>query len=307
METRELGKDGPQVPVMCFGAWGISGIMGSIADDQAVAVAEAALDVGMTFIDPAEGYAASESVIGQVIRGRRKDLFLATKVSGDHSPEHIDDAVDDSLRAFGTDYIDLYQLHTHRSEWPIQQTMEHLVRLRDAGKIRYIGVSNFTVDQVGEASQYGPVQSVQPLYNMLQRANGDSLLPWCRENGVGVLAYSPLGKGLLTGRYKPGMDFDPGDIRGEDRISVWRGENFERIFAVTERLKEWAADQGRDIVQLAIAWTLADPAVTSSLVGARTPEQVYHNIKAADWQLTEAELAEVDKIQGGLRLPHDRW
>lgn len=307
METRELGKDGPQVPVMCFGAWGISGIMGSIADDQAVAVAQAALDVGMTFIDTAEGYAASQSVIGQVIKGRRDDLFLATKVSGDHSPEHIDDAVDDSLRAFGTDYIDLYQLHSHRPEWPIQQTMEHLVRLRDAGKIRYIGVSNFTVDQVGEASQYGPVQSVQPLYNMLQRANGDSLLPWCRENGVGVLAYSPLGKGLLTGRYKPGMDFDPGDIRGEDRISVWRGENFERIFAVTERLKEWAADQGRDIVQLAIAWTLADPAVTSSLVGARTPEQVYHNIKAADWQLTEAELAEVDKIQGGLRLPHDRW
>ena len=307
METRELGKDGPQVPVMCFGAWGISGIMGSIADDQAVAVAEAALDVGMTFIDTAEGYAASESVIGQVIRGRREDLFLATKVSGDHSPEHIADAVDDSLRAFGTDYIDLYQLHTHRPEWPIQQTMEHLVRLRDAGKIRYIGVSNFTVDQVSEASQYGPVQSVQPLYNMLHRTNGDSLLPWCKDNGVGVLAYSPLGKGLLTGRYRPGMEFEPGDIRSEDGINVWRGENFERIFAVTERLREWAADQGRDIVQLAIAWTLANPAVTSSLVGARTPEQVYHNIKAADWELTEAELAEIDKIQGDLRLPHDRW
>ena len=307
MDTRQLGKDGPQVPVMCFGAWGISGFMGSISDGQAVAVAKAALDVGMTFIDTAEGYAASESVIGQLIRGRRDDLFLSTKVSGDHSPEHIAEAVDNSLRAFGTDYIDLYQLHSPDPDRPIDQTMGHLARLRDAGKIRYIGVSNFTVDQVSEASQYGPVQSVQSLYNMLQRTNGDSLLPWCRENGVGVLVYSPLGKGLLTGRYRPGMEFESGDIRSEDRIKVWRGENFRRIFEVTERLRRWAEDHGRDIVQLAIAWTLAQPAVTSSLVGARTPEQVYHNIKAADWRLTEAELAEIDEIQGGLRLSHDRW
>ena len=307
METRELGKDGPQVPVLCFGAWGISGIMGSMTDTRAVAVAEAALDAGMTFIDTAEGYAESESVIGRVIRGRRDGLFLATKLSGDHSPEHIQEAFDNSLRALGTDYMDLYQLHSPKPEWPIERTMEHLVRLRDAGKIRNIGVSNFTVDQVSEALQYGPIQSVQPLFNMLQRANGDSLLPWCLEQGIGVLAYSPLGKGMLTGTYRPGMEFEPGDIRSQDRIKVWQGENYERIFEVTERLREWAEDHGRDIVQLAIAWTLADPAVTSSLVGARTPEQVYHNVKAADWRLTEADLAEIDEVQGGFRLPHESW
>ena len=307
MDTRPLGKDGPQVPVMCFGAWGISGIMRSISEANAVAVVEAALDAGMTFIDTAEGYAQSESVIGRVIRGRRDGLFLATKISGDQSPEHIQKAVNNSLKALGTDHIDLYQLHSHKPEWPIAQTMEHLVRLRDTGKIRYIGISNFTVDQVHEAKQYGPIQAVQPLYNMLQRAHGDSLLPWCRETGIGVLAYSPLGQGMLTGRYRPGHQFEPGDQRSEDRFKVWQGENYERIFEVAERLREWAEDHGRDIVQLAIAWTLANPAVTSSLVGARSPEQVYHNVKAADWRLTEAELAEIDKVQGDFRLPHEIW
>ena len=307
METRPLGRDGPQVPVMCFGAWGISGIMGSMTDERAVAVAEAALDAGLTFIDTAEGYSASESVIGRVIRGRRDSLFLATKLSGDHSSDHMRSAVENSLSALGTDYIDLYQLHRPDPERPIEETMGELMRLRDEGKIRYIGVSNFSVEQIEEALPYGPIASAQPLYNVLQRANGERLIPWCSEQGIGVLCYSPLGKGLLTGRYRPGHRFEPGDIRSEDRISVWQGENFERIYVVTERLREWAEDHGRDIVQLAIAWTLSVPSVTSTLVGARSPEQVYHNVRAADWRLTEAELAEIDQVQGDLRLPHESW
>ena len=307
METRPLGRGGPQVPVMCFGAWGISGIMGSMTDERAVAVAEAALDAGLTFIDTAEGYSASESVIGRVIRGRRNGLFLATKLSGDHSLEHIRTAIENSLAALDTDYIDLYQLHRPDPERPMEETMGELLKLREQGKIRHIGVSNFSVEQTAEALSYGPVASTQPLYNMLQRASGETLMPWCREQGIGVLCYSPLGKGLLTGRYRPGHRFEPGDIRSEDRIRVWQGENFERIYAVTERLREWATDHGRDIIQLAIAWTLANPAVTSSLVGARSPEQVYHNVKAADWRLTDAELAEIDQIQGDLRLTHESW
>ena len=307
METRPLGRGGPHVPVMCFGAWGISGIMGSMTDERAVTVAEAALDAGLTFIDTAEGYSVSESVIGRVIRGRRDRLFLATKLSGDHSLDHLRSAVENSLAALGTDYIDLYQLHRPDPESPIEETMGELMRLRDQGKIRYVGVSNFSVEQIEGALPYGPIASAQPLYNMLQRANGERLIPWCRKQGIGVLCYSPLGKGLLTGRYRPGHRFEPGDIRSEDRISVWQGENFERIYAVTERLREWAEDHGRDIVQLAIAWTLSVPSVTSTLVGARSPEQVYHNVRAADWRLTDAELEEIDRVQGDLRLPHESW
>ncbi len=307
METRQLGKDGPWVPILCFGTWPISGAMGEVPRSQAEATVHAALDLGMTFIDTAEGYFDSEAIVGRVVKGRRDRVFLATKLSGDQSHGHMAEAVEASLKALDTDYLDLYQLHRPKPQWPIQQTMENLVRLRDEGKIRYIGLSNFNAEETAEAMQYGPVLSSQPLYNMLQRRAGDSLLPFCLEKRIGVLPYSPLGKGLLTGRYKPGHRFPPDDIRGEDRINVWSGENAERIFEVTERLKAWAEDHGRDIVQLAVAWTLAHPAVTSTIVGARNPEQLHHSAKAAGWKLTEEELRELDEVQGDLRLPHEVW
>ena len=307
MKTRALGSGGPQVPVICFGAWPIGGALGAVPEDQAIAAVRAAVEVGMSFMDTAEGYSASESIIGKTIRGRRHEVFLATKLSGDHSPEHMARAVENSLKALGTDYIDLYQLHSPKPRWPTEQTMGHLLRLRDSGKIRYIGVSNFSAEQTLEALRYGPVHSSQPLYNMLQREAEESVLPCCVDNGVGVLPYSPLGKGLLTGRYRPGHRFEPEDIRSQDRISVWQGDNFRRIFEVTQRLERWALDHGRDLVQLAIAWTLAHPAVTSSIVGAKSPEQVYHNAKAADWGLTADDLKEIDEVQGDLRLPHITW
>lgn len=307
METRQLGKDGPQVTILCFGAWPISGAMGAVSEELAMATVQASLDAGMTFIDTAEGYYDAESIIGKAIENKRHDVFLATKLSGDHSPEHMTEAVDASLRALRTDYLDLYQLHRPKPQWPIDQTMDHLVRLCDAGKIRHIGLSNFNTEETVEAMQYGLIQSSQPLYNMLQRWAGESLLPFCKENGIGVMSYAALGKGLLTGRYQPGHKFASDDIRGEDRAGVWQEETYQHIFEATERLKHWALDHGRDLVQLAIAWTLANPAVTSSIIGARNPEQVYHNVKAVDWKLTQAELAELDEVQGDIRLHHQVW
>ena len=308
METRPLGENGPQVPVICFGAWPLGGGMGSVAEDHAIAAVRAALDVGMTFIDTAQSYRASQSLIGKAIRGRRHEVFLATKVSLSHAPEHIAEAIEDSLKALGTDYVDLYQLHSPKPKWPIEQTMEHLLRLRDAGKIKYIGLSNYSVEQTLEAMKYGPIHSSQPLYNMLHRDVEESLLPFCLEHGIGVLPYSPLAKGLLSGRYKPGHRFSAEDERsGGGRVNVFQGEGFKRTFEVTERLKKWAADHGRDLVHLAIAWTLAHPAVTSSIVGAKTPEQVYHNARAADWRLSEQDLAEIDELQGDFRLTEVDW
>ena len=301
METRALGKGGPQVPVLCLGTWPFGGRMGEASDEQAASVVRAALDVGMTIIDTAEGYLDSEARIGKAIRGRRQETFLATKLStDDHSWDHMSQAIESSLRALGTDYVDLYQLHTYQAQWPLERTMGDLLRLRDAGKIRYIGVSNFSAEQTAEALSFGPVQSSQPQYNMLFRDVDESILPTCLENGVGVLPYEPLAKGLLTGRYRPGHRFPSEDHRSGSRF--FQGASYQRIFEVTERLSRWAADHGRDIVQLAIAWTLAHPAVTSSIVGARTPEQVRHNAKAADWRLTETDLREIDEIQGDLRM-----
>lgn len=300
METRALGKNGPQVPVMCFGAWALDGGYGAVEAAQAVATIRAAIDAGITFIDTAEGYGASESLVGEGIRGRRHEVFLATKLSGDHSPEHIARAFDASLQALGTDYIDLYQLHHPKPEWPVAETLGHLLRLRDAGKIRYIGVSNFSGAQLLEAHHHGPIHSCQPRYSMLFRGAEQSILPTCLTNGIGVIPYTVLAKALLTGRYRPGHQFPEDDQRST--LGIFAGNTFERTFEVTEMLRRWALDNGRDLIQLAIAWVLANPAVTSAIVGGKSPEQVRHNVKAVDWRLSPGDLREIDEIQGDLRL-----
>ena len=301
MEKRELGRNGPLVSVVAFGAWPVGGGLGNVPEDQGVAAVRAALDVGMTFIDTAEGYESSEAVVGKAIRGRRDEAFLATKLSGsDHSTEHMTRAVENSLRALGTDYIDLYQLHSPSPEWPVADTMENLVRLRDSGKIRYIGVSNFSPEQTEEAMRYATIHSSQPRYNMMWRDLEDDVLPYCLANGIGVIPHSVLSKGVLAGKHRPGHRFAPDDERR--LFNFFRGELFEQAYAVAQSLDAWARDQGRDIAQLAIAWALANPAVSSALVGAKSPEQVYHNARAADWQLTTDDLDEIETIMGGFRM-----
>ena len=209
-------------------------------------------------------------------------------------------AVDNSLRALGTDYIDLYQLHSPQPRWPIEETMAGLLKLRDQGKIRYIGISNFSAQQTLEAIKYGPIHSSQPRYNMIWREAEESVLPCCLENGVGVIPHSVLAKGLLGGKHVPGHQFAPDDERR--RFNFFQGETFEMIHRVTERLCAWAEDHGRDIVQLAIAWTLANSAVTSPIVGAKSPEQVYQIARAADWSLSTGDLEEIDEIMSDLSV-----
>lgn len=301
METRALGEGGPQVPVICFGAWPIGGGLGSIPEDQGISAVHAALEAGMTFIDTAEGYQTSESVLGKALRGRRDQAFLATKLTGsDHSVEHMTAAVENSLRALGTDHIDLYQLHSPQPQWPIAETMACLMRLREQGKIRYIGVSNFSPEQTREAMEFGPIHSSQPRYNMLWRDSEDDVLPFCRQNGIGVIPHSVLCKGMLAGRHQPGHRFAFDDER--TRFNFFQGDYFQQIYDVVQGLRRWAEDHGRDMVQLAIAWTLANPAVTSAIVGAKSAEQVQHNARAADWRLTASDLRELDEIQDGFRL-----
>ena len=301
MDKRQLGTDGPLVSVIAFGAWPVGGGLGNVPEEQGIATVKAALEVGMTFIDTAEGYQSSETVVGKAIRGRRDEVFLATKLSGsDHSAEHMTSAIETSLRTLGSDYIDLYQLHSPSPEWPIADTMENLARLRDTGKIRYIGVSNFSPEQTQEAMQYAAIHSSQPRYNMMWRDLEDDVLPYCLKNGIGVIPHSVLCKGVLGGKHKPGHRFAPDDERR--LFNFFRGELFEQTYEVARRLDEWARDQGRDIVQIAIAWVLANPAVSSALVGAKSAEQVYHNARAADWRLTPDDLEEIESLMDGFRM-----
>ena len=272
--------------------------MGLVSEAQAVKTVHAAIDAGMTFIDTAESYRTSEALVGKAIAGKRNQVFLATKLSGnDHSGEHIGRAIQNSMRALGTDYIDLYQLHSPQPDWPIEETMEHLMSYRENGAIKYIGVSNFSAEQTLEASRFGQIYSSQPKYNMLSREANDSILSACLEQGIGVTPHSVLAKGMLSGRYAPGHQFTLYDER--HMFESFQGEAYERLWRIIERLRDWASDHGHDLVQLAIAWVLANPAVTSAIVGAKTPEQVQHNAAAAGWTLTESDLGEIDSILEG--------
>ena len=299
MEFRPLGQDGPMVSTICFGAWPIGGGMGLVDSEQAVSTIHAAINQGISFLDTAEQYNTSESILGKALKDYREKIFLATKVSGEeHSESHIRSAVENSLQSLNTDYLDLYQLHSPQPKWPIDKTMDILTKLKDEGKIRYIGISNFSTAQTGEAIKYGNINSSQPRYNLIFPGD-QNVINFCGDNGIGVIAHSVLAKGLLGGKYRPGHQFAKDDERR--LFNFFRGDLFVQITNVTDSLNNWAKDQGRDIVQLAIAWVLANPQVTSAIVGMKTPHQVAQVAPAAQWKLSKSDLREIRQILGNLK------
>lgn len=296
MERRQLGRAGPAVPVICFGAWPLGGGMGRV--DESVAIVQRAVDLGITFIDTAEAYRSSEDLLGRALQGRRDGVFLATKVRGsDLSRAHIMEAIEHSLRALRTDHVDLYQAHWWDERHPIEEAMRALDDLVRDGKVRYVGVSNFTVPQLERALAVRPIASLQPRYSLLAREAEQEVLPFCREHGIGVIVHSPLAKGLLTGKYGPGTTFPADDERSQ--LPDFRGETYRLHLAVAARLQAFAQARGHSLVELAIAWTLANPAVTSCIVGAKRPDQLDEHVRAAAWRLGPEELAEVDRLLAG--------
>ena len=296
MEDRQLGTNGPWIPPLMLGAWPIGGGLGAVDEALAIRTVQRAVDLGIRAIDTAEYYRTSESVIGKALAGRPRDsYFLATKVSrGPFTRERVAEALDHSLRALQTDHVDLYQLHNYPTGVPLEEALEALAAARESGKARYVGVSNFTIEQLRVAQSIRPIQSLQPRLNALQREVARDLLPFCQQQGIGVIVYSPLATGLLTGRYRPGHQFAPDDERS--RSPRFQGETFARALAVADELAEVAREKGVTLVHLAISWTLAQPGVTAAIVGAKTPEQVEEHRPAADLRLTTADLARIDVI-----------
>jgi myo-inositol catabolism protein IolS len=295
-----LGNSQLKVSSICLGGWPLGGGMGAIDRQQAIRVVHAAIDNGINFIDTAEGYRTSEEIIGEALLGCRDRVILATKLSGEHSPEHIRTAIDKSLKNLQTDYIDLYQIHYPSTTWPIVDTMAELLKLQDEGKIRSIGVSNFSVEQIAEAACYGEITSVQPQYSMLFREIEQDLLPYCLSEGIGTMVYGPIARGLLSGNYLASHVFSDDDDRATHR-SLTEAVR-EAAVEICARLESWARDHGHTMVQLAIAWTLAHPAVTTAISGAKSPTQVVENCEAGRWHLSSAELAEVNSLIEGLSL-----
>ena len=298
MEYRQLGKNGPQVPAIALGAWPFGGAMGAVEEDVAAATVRAAIDRGITMVDTAQGYRASERIVGSALSGGyRERCFLATKVSGDFSPKATRAAIENSLRQLAVDYVDLYQIHGWNPAYPVDASMEAMEQLRQEGKTRYIGVSNFNAGQMALAMETAPFQSLQPGYNLLSRGIEAEDVPFCVEHGIGILAYSPLGQGLLTGRYRPGHRFADDDYRSER--PAFQGEQFARTVAITDRLAELAADKGLSLVQLAISWILRLPAISTVLVGAKNPDQLDAHLGAVGVRFSGDELEAIDAVLAG--------
>lgn len=295
MRTRALGRGGPAVSVIGYGAWPLSNNMGSVTDQDAEASVEEALAHGITFFDTAEVYGPSEERLGPLLRPHRDRIFLATKVSGSNlDPAHVREAVETSLRRLQTEVLDLYQIHWFDDRQPLEAGLAAMAALQAQGKIRYLGVSNFDVPQMERALKVAPIQSLQPRYNMFDREIEPAILPFCREHGIGTLAHSPLAKGLLAGKYRPGHVFAPDDERS--RFDRFQGEKFAAYIARADRLQAIAAVRGLTLPQLAVAWTLREEAATVCLVGAKNAEQARENAAAGDVELTPEELRQIDAV-----------
>lgn len=317
MRFNALGQSDLKLPVISFGAWAIGGwYWGGPDDENAIRAIHAALDVGITCIDtaPSYGMGHSERIVGQALRGRRDGVILATKcgmrwdrtegqkqldttmndgtpctIYRNGRPESIVEECEQSLRRLETDVIDLYQVHWPDSTWPLDDTMDVLLRLKDSGKIRAIGVSNFDPDMIRLCQTKGRVDSVQPRYNALQRDAEATLLPFCLQEHIGVLAYSPIAQGLLTGKVTADRTFPEGDIRNKNPL--YKPENRARIIQMLQRVEPLAEELGVTLGQLYTAWLVQQPGITTALVGARNEAQVQENARAGTLVLDDSSLA----------------
>lgn len=302
MKTRQLGNTDIQITPIILGTWqaGKSQWVG-IEDEKIIEAIQAALDAGITTIDTAEVYGDghSEEIVGQAVKGQRDRTILATKVFANHLeyPQVIE-ACEASLKRMQTDYIDLYQIHwpagTFNSKVvPIEETMRALDALKTAGKIRAIGVSNFSRQQIAEAAQHGRIDSLQPPYSLFWRQVEQEEMPYCVEHNLTLLAYSSLAQGLLTGKFGPDHEFEEGDVRRKNKL--FHGEHYQRAQTALEKLRPIAAKYDCTLAQLSLAWLIRQPN-TTAIAGARNAEQATQNAKAGEIQLADADVAEIDAI-----------
>jgi aryl-alcohol dehydrogenase-like predicted oxidoreductase len=303
MQTRRLGLEGPEISVVGFGAWEAGGDMWgpNPADDQVIGAIRAGLDAGITWIDTAEVYGdgTSEELVGRAILDRRDEVVVATKVAPrpdgtGFRREEVRAACEGSLKRLGTDRIDLYQLHWPDHRVPVEETWEAMAALVDDGLARAIGVSNFDQDLVERCEPIRHVDSLQPHFSMLRLENRD-LIRWCGERGTGVVAYAPLGYGLLTGAITKETRFHPRDWRSRGGKMFGPGR-IDRSLAVVDGLRPIAERLGVTLAQLALAWVFHQAGVTAAIAGSRNPEHVRQNAAAGDVQLDAATLEEIERL-----------
>ncbi len=314
MNTVPLGRTGLEVSTIAFGTWQLGGDWGAFDERDAIAAIRHALELGVNLFDTAQGYGfgASERLLGKALRNdldtRREEIVIATKGglriddrAGqvlDSSPAWIRQGVDESLTALGVEYIDVYQVHWPDPKVPFAETAGALRGLVDAGKIRHVGVSNFNAGQMAEFARAIPVETLQPPYHLFRREIEADILPYTRAHGIGVLVYGPLAHGLLTGNVDESTTFAAGDWRRDSEL--FHGEAFRRNLETVRELERFASEQlDCSVAQLAVAWTLAHPAVDVAIIGARRAEHIGAGVAAADIRLGDADLEQIERIMEG--------
>lgn len=302
MQTRPLGKSDIQITPILIGTWQAGKKMWvGIEDEESIQAIRAAYEAGITTVDTAEIYGEghSEQIVAKALSDVRDKVVYASKVFANHLKyDQVIEACDRSLKNLQTDYIDLYQIHWPSGSFnnevvPVEETMKALNKLKEQGKIRAIGVSNFSRTQLEEASQYGRIDSLQPPYSLFWRQVETDAMPYCVDNNISILAYSSLAQGLLTGKFGLNHNFAEGDHRSKNKL--FQGENYQRAQQALDQLRPIAKEYNCTLAQLALAWLIAQPQ-TNAIAGARTASQAQDNAKAASVNLSTETLKQIDRI-----------
>ena len=323
MKTRFLGNTGIRVSELCFGAMTFGGkgywtIIGQVQQKEADELVNIAIDGGINFFDTADVYSEgwSETILGKALGTKRKDIVLATKVRGRTgagpndvglSRKHILDSCNASLKRLDTDYIDLYQVHSFDPRTSLEETLRTLDDLVREGKVRYIGVSNFTGWQLMKALAISDKQNLerfvtlQALYSLIARDLENELVPLSLDQKLGILTWSPLGGGFLTGKYRRGKP-RPEGARRSDATNQFLQFDEEKGFDIVDELEKTALNHGATITQAALNYLLRKPGVTSAIIGARNKEQLMDNLKTVDWEMTAEEIARLDELSKPQRV-----
>ncbi|QDT12588.1 aldo/keto reductase [Planctomycetes bacterium K23_9] len=302
---RTLGQTDIQITSVAMGCWPIAGMTSvDVNDADSLKTLCAAVESGINFFDTAYGYGndgESERLIASALGSQRESIVIATKggmhwESGqrafDASPERLISQCHESLLRLGTDYVDLYYLHAPDENTPLSESAGAIKSLLDAGKTRSVGVSNLTVQQMEEFHAVCPISAVQPHYNMLQREIEHDILPWCDEHGASAITYWPLMKGLLAGKMSREHVFKPGD--GRAKYPMFQGDEWSRNQDFIDDLGKVAVGMGATVAQLVVAWTVAQPGITSALCGAKRAYQIQETAEAMELSLDDATLKQVD-------------
>lgn len=306
MDYRRLGKTELNVSVIGIGTWAIGGsFWGPTLPSEAIGAIQKSIDSGINLIDtaPVYGNGHSEEIVGKAVKGRRHQVVIATKCGlhfkgatpiNDLTPKSIRQELEKSLKRLGTDVIDLYQCHWPDPTTPIEDTIGEMDRMKTEGKIRAIGVSNFDAALLKKAQKVAPIASNQVQYSMLNRDIEKELVPFCLKQDIGIMAYGPLGGGILSGKYKEKPKFKEDDARSSF-YNYYEEPLWSQVQFLLKELEQIAAQHGKPVAQVAVNWARQQPGITVALVGARNPKQAQTNAVAGNWRLSDEDLSRINE------------